>query len=395
MKSILLATTALVAFAGAAAADGHASISFSMSTTLGFNDTDSNEGRTSGDEDDPDTADVDESLADFDNEVGFYWEGNLTTTATAALDNGLTAGAQFEITINEDDAEINNDNGLDLSSSDFVLSLEAENGGVFFGDTGRAAEQHWTAAGDMEADGVSTGSDSAVLRGDIGFGPVDTSISYLINDSFADAGDDPVEQLSVGASAEFGNFFASLAYQEESDFADSSDDFNGDEIIGVSGGGTFAGATVTVAYAENSTDEISSTGVQVAYPFGPVTTTVYYVSEDTGDDDDGTADDNFGAAIAYSDGPISVTLDYDNDQGTEKVNLDGSYEVGSGITLFAGAQNENEGDDTDFYVAGTYDLGGGAQLLISFAQDDDGDQEDEIGADDYQEGTTVELTFAF
>jgi len=42
MKSILLTSTALVAFAGAAAADGHATpgIAFTGEATLGYNTTD-------------------------------------------------------------------------------------------------------------------------------------------------------------------------------------------------------------------------------------------------------------------------------------------------------------------------------------------------------------------
>lgn len=37
MKNILLTTTALVAFAGAAAADGHTSVSHALSAELGYN----------------------------------------------------------------------------------------------------------------------------------------------------------------------------------------------------------------------------------------------------------------------------------------------------------------------------------------------------------------------
>ncbi|MEJ6403124.1 porin [Yoonia sp. 2307UL14-13] len=394
MKSILLTSTALVAFAGMAAADGHASISFSMETTLGYNDTDGNDGRLSGDDDDPATPDVDESLADFDNELGFYWEGNLKTTASAELDNGLTAGAYFEITIAEDDDAIDNDGGLALSSSDFVLSLEASNGGLFFGDTGVAGDKYWKSAGDMEADGVTTATDSAVIRGDVDAGAYKASVSYIVNDAFDDDGADPndsLEQLAFGAEADFGVVTLTAAYQEETDFVDGSGDFNADEIYGVSGEGTFGGATVTLAYAENSTDDQQSTGIKVAYPFGPVTATAYYVDEQGGDLD---GEANLGLNVAYADGPFAVEADYQDDQGSEKWSLEGSYDVGNGLTLFAGVLNENE-EDEDFFAAATYDLGGGAELLVSYAEDDDGSQEDEIGGDEYQEGTTVELTFSF
>ena len=367
MKSILLASTALVAFAGAAAADGHTSITHTMGATLGYND---NNGGT----------------IINDDETGFYWEGNLKTTATATLDNGLTAGAYFEVTVAEDNDTINDDFGVDLSSSDFVLSLEAANGGLFFGDTGRAAEKYWKSAGDMESDGVSTGSDSAVLRGDIMAGPVKASVSYLIDEAT-----DSEEQLSFGAEVDAGFAVITAAYQEETDFADADGDFNADEIWGLSGQGTFGGATVTVAYAENTTDDQQSTGIKVAYPFGPVTATAYYVDEQGGALD---GEPNFGVNVAYADGPIAATVDYQDDQGTQKWSVNGSYDVGNGLTVFAGFENQNE-EDTDYHVAAKYDLGGGADFTVSYAMDDDGDQEDEIGQNDYQEGTTVELNFSF
>ncbi len=368
MKSILLASTALVAFAGAAAADGHTSISHSLSATLGYND---NNGNT----------------IINDDETGFYWEGNLKTTASATLDNGLTAGAYFEITIAEDNDTANDDGGQDLSSSDFVLSLEAENGsGLFFGDTGRAAEKYWKSAGDMESDGVSTGSDSAVLRGDVVVGPAKASVSYIIDEA-----SDSEEQLSFGAEYDAGVAVITAAYQEETDFADADGDFNADEIWGLSAQGTFGGATVTVAYAENVTDDQQSAGIKVAYPFGPVTATAYFVDEQGGALD---GEPNFGVNVAYADGPIGVTVDYQDDQGTQKWSVEGSYDVGNGLTVFAGALDETE-DDADYYVAAKYDLGGGADFLISYAVDKDGGAEDEIGSDEYQEGTTVELNFSF
>lgn len=370
MKSILLTTTAIVAFAGAAAADGHTSVAHSLSATLGYNDTEN---------------------ASDDNELGFYWEGNLKTTATAALDNGLTAGAYFEVTVAEDNNTINDDGGNDLVSSDFVLSLTSDMAGLYYGDTGRAAEQYWVSAGDMESDGVSTGSDSAVIRGDVDFGAYKASVSYLIDEAT-----DSEEQLSFGAAADFGVVSLTVAYQEETDLADADGDFNGDEILGVSATGSFAGATLTVAYAENSTDDTQSTGVKVAYPFGPVTATAYYVDEQGTDLPD--EDPNYGVNVAYADGPIGATLDFQDDQGTTKTGLDVSYDVGNGITAFAGYYTQDNEDDSDyadeFYVAGTFDLGGGASLLVSYAEGED-NADDEIGAGDYQEGATVELNFAF
>ncbi|SFR55628.1 porin [Yoonia tamlensis] len=360
MKSTLLTTTALVVLAGAASAE----VTHALSGTLGYNDT---------------------VASTSDNEYGFYWEGNLQVTATQELDNGLTAGAYFEITIDGDNSTSADDFGQDLASSDFVLSLTSDTAGLYFGDTG-VATKHWASAGDMEADAFTTDHDSAALRGDVSFGDVDASISYLIDDA-----NDTVEQLAVGVSGSFGAFTFAAAYQEETAYADGNGDFNADEVFGISAGGTFGGATVTVAYASNETDSATSTGVKVAYPFGPVTATAYYVAEEgTGGDEP-----NYGVNVAYAEGAISGSVDYQDDQGTSKWAINAGYDLGNGIALFGGVENQNEGDDFDYHVGGTYDLGNGASLLVTYAADEDGDQADEIGSGDYQEGTTVEVSFTF
>ena len=377
MKSILLASTAIVAFAGAAAADGHTTITPTISATLGYNDR---------------VSPID------DNEFGFYWDGILEIDATAELDNGITAGAFFSLTVAEDNDTVGDDSGVDVVGDDFVVSLSAANGALVFGQTGVATDRYWLEAGDMEADDFTSGPDSNVIRGDINVGPVRASVSYIVDDAFVDGGgdDDPVEQFGFGAEYDAGFALFTAGYQADSDLADGGD-FNNNEIYGLSAQGTFSSVTATLAYAEDTTLDLQSIGFEVAVPFGPVTTTAYYVEEITGDDaeDAGLSDDpNFGINVAYAEGPLGVTVDYANEQDLDVWAIDVSYDLGNGLTLFAGVENGNE-EDEDYHVAAKYDLGGGADITFSYAEDDDGDQEDEIGADDYQEGATVELVLAF
>tara|TARA_R110002051_G_scaffold271530_1_gene331983 strand:+ start:17277 stop:18377 length:1101 start_codon:yes stop_codon:yes gene_type:complete len=366
MKNILLTTTALVAFAGAAAAEGHTSIDNEFAVTLGYN-SENNPGEAG--------------------ENGFYWEGNMKTTATATLDNGLIAGAYFEVTIADDSALATDDGGNDLMSSDFVLSLTSDTASLFFGDTAPAGKKYFSAAGDMEGDSFSTDSDAAVLRGDVSFGMMNGSISYIIDDA-----NDTAEQLAVGLGATFGAFTVGFGYQEDTTFADAEGDFNSDEVFGVSASGTFAGATVTVAYAEETNADEQSTAIKVAYPFGPVTASVYYSMEEAGGVD---VDDNYGIEVAYSEGAVGASAKFRNEQGRDEWNIEGSYDLGNGMTVLAGALNENEGDDVDFYLGGTYDLGGSASILAVYAQDEDGDQGDEIASGEYDPGMTVEVSFTF
>ncbi|MBQ1203228.1 MAG: porin, partial [Loktanella sp.] len=165
MKSILLTTTALVAFAGAAVAE----VSFSGSATLGYNDSD----------------------PAIENQ-GFYWDGHLDVSLSQELDNGVTAGVTFDF----DFADAPN-LGETLAGTDFVLSLTTENAGLFFGDVGFAAEKHWVATGSMVADGFSEADGETAIRGDVNFGGVDASVSYVL-DSNANGGDqvNDLNQLS-------------------------------------------------------------------------------------------------------------------------------------------------------------------------------------------------------
>lgn len=369
MKSILLASASIVAFAGAAAAE----ITFGGEATLGYNDT---------------------VNAFDDNNDGFYWDANVAVTMSQELDNGITATATFDFDVAEDS------NGLDLQSGGYLLSLTSDMGGLYYGDTTFAAETYWASAGDMEADGFSEADGETVLRGEVMFGGVTAGVSYNIADAdgniVGDEGGDALDQLSVGATGSFGNFNFALAYQEEAqgvvgayDAEGANGDFNNDEILGLSVGTSFGGADLTLAYADNQTADLQSTGIEVAYPFGPVTVTAYYVMEDGA----GDPDDNYGVNVAYASGPISVAVDYQNDQGVDIFAVDGSYDVGNGITVLAGYEND-ESREEDWYVAGTYDLGSGAALLVSYAEGET-NPDDEIGANDYQEGTTIEVTFEF
>lgn len=374
MKSILLTSTALVAFAGAAFAESHGTdgVSFAGSATLGYN-ADSDDG----------------ALGDND---GFYWDANVAVTMTKALDNGLTAAATFDF-----DAADTNDadgtagaDGSDLIGTGYLLSLTSETSGLYFGQTDFAAQTYWTSAGDMEADGFSEADGETVLRSELSMGGITGGLSYAIADADDNLASEDVNQLSVGAKATFGNFDVAMGYQEEAndDFNAANGDFNNSEIFGISGSTTFSGATVTVAYANNMTAEESSTGIKVSYPFGPVTATAYYVMED-----DGTDEDNYGVKVAYAADAYAVTLDYQNDQGVNKTALDASYDMGNGLELFAGMYAEDN-IENEYYVAGSYDLGGGASILVAYADAQD-DTDDEVGANEYQRGTTIEVGFTF
>jgi len=407
MKLLLLASASILAFTGAA----NAEVIFGGNATLGYNDTDAD----STDEDDE----------------GFFYDAELNLTLSQELDNGVTAAATFNIELVDGGEGDNGATGSDLGSADFVLSLTSENAGLFYGATSFAAETYWNPAGDMAADNFSEADGETVIRAEVEYFGVQAGVSYVVadaggdliseDDDFNGGNGDSIDQLSVGAAATVGMFTFSMGYQEESDYnqgdnandepavfagdregdADAYDpndengDFDGDEVFGISAGFAFAGADLMVAYASNETEETDGYGIEVSYPIGPVTVGAFYNTENDDGDSDDDNDDAYGVAVDYTSGPIAVSAFYElirsDDDDDADYAIEGSYDLGNGITVLAGASDAFE----DYYVAGTYDLGGGATFLASYGDDGDNDAEDEIGDPEFKEGATVEVSFSF
>ena len=353
MKSILLTSTALIALGGAALAEAHgdaAGVAFSGSATLGYND---------------------------DIEGGFYWDGNLAVTMTAALNGGVTASATF-------DADFADNNlGQDIVSGGYVLAVSSANANLEFGDVDPAADRHWddvdgmSFAGfndkDVHLDGDPALFD-AVLYGNATFGGVTGAISYGVTA----AGD--IDAMQIAAVGTFGNFGVVVAYQDEFGGADA--------VIGLTGTASVAGADIKVSYGDDGAE--TSTGIGVSYPVGPVVLGGYYTMNELDDD-------NYGVSADYASGPVTVSAFYDYD-GTEvdsELGVEGSYAVGNGLTVYAGFIQAVDAETNAMYVAGTYDLGGGAELLVSYAEDEGNALNDEIGANEYMHGSTVAVSFSF
>ncbi|SFS20172.1 porin [Yoonia litorea] len=363
MKSILLTTTAIVAFAGAAAADGHAGISFSGSATLGYNTSD--EG-PAGDND------------------GFYGDMELDVSMVAALDNGITVTATADV----DDLDVE-----DAGYNGVTLEIASEMASLTFGDTNSSADTHWSgvdgdSVGDFRGTTEHLDNFDAVLRGEATFGGVTGSVSYGVN---TQSGDDSLNALQVAAVADVAGFTVIGAYEEAID--ETVEDFA--EQFGVSVSGAVAGFDVTAAYLSQDFDDTTSLGVSVSAPFGPVTVGGYYSMNES--DNAARALDQYGLDVSYVDGPISVSAEIDMVEDADDAgwSVDANYDTGLGAIIHAGVNNSVLDDELDYYVAGTYDLGGGATLLVSYAIDEDGSEGDEIGEDELQNGTTVEVSFSF
>jgi outer membrane protein OmpU len=339
MKSILLASVSVVGFAGAAAAD----VAFGGSASVGYND---------------------------DIKGGFYWEGDLSVTATREL-NGLTASMTFGLNI----ADTGN-TGADVTvDGNWLISVKSEQAGLYFGDTDNAAHMMWSGVDGMEADGFAEADEDddvdgadAVLRGEVTFGAVTAGLSYGVVDQ-------ELEGLQVGVNATFGAFAVGVAYQDEA--------FDNGSIMGLSVGTTFGAADVKLAYAENDTE--SSIGVSVGYPIGPVALGAYFASNEV-------SGDAYGISAAYASGAITVDVGYDVDPGADEglFDLEATYDVGNDIKLWAGVLDNADA----YYVAATVGFGEGASLLVSFA-DEPGNDADDIGAPELLAGATAKISLSF
>jgi outer membrane protein OmpU len=386
MKSILLTSTALVAFAGAAMAEAHEDstpngVTWAADGEFGYNE---------------------------EEEGGFYFEGGMGVTTHAGMNSGLTAGFRMDVDLQFGTAGNSTLAGdgrgtfadINVAGSDFVLFVEGQGAGLYMGDTETAAVKQWSGPTNMGQDGFIEVDDlndgpakgdfvDGVLRGDMTYGPVSASASYLMtNDGGTEL--DGLDGMSLGGVGTFGNFTVFTAYQEE--VSQTIVDFGSiDELIAVSVGTTFGGANVKLGYASNQTTSEDSIGMQVGYTVGPVTGAVFYSVESA-------YDDNYGVALDYAGGPVSVHAHF-HDGTDQEIALEGSYDAGMGIMAYAGyIENDGDNDATEAYVAATYDLGGGAALLASYG--DVGDTyngaNDEVGDKfEVNEGTTVAVTFKF
>jgi len=364
MKSILLTSTALVAFAGAAAADGHAvaPVVFGGSAELTYNDQPG---------------------------VGFASDAEISITAQRALDNGLTASATVNVNLNVED-------GADLAATDYVLSLSSDTASLSFGDVDPVAAGAWSgvdgsAFGDFDED---TATD-AVLAGSATFGATTASISYGVDY------DGEASEMQLGVTSTFGAATVALAYQDDDhDGADSdgvAGEFQDGELLGVSVSTTLAGADVKLAMLTDMTE--NSFGVDVSYPLGAVTVGGYYTANSAADDvwavradyDNGNgitagakyeSDESWEISAGYASGPVTVDASYDSD---EVFAVDATYDLGNGITLAAGGDT-----DDNSYASVNYTLGEGAKAFIQYASAAEVDP-----AEDLDEGVTVGVSFTF
>lgn len=359
MKSILLASASVLAFAGAAAAE----VEFGGEAEFSYNSV-----------------------------LGFESSAELTVDASQELDNGFTAAVSASVEYD----------GTDFTTSLDTASVTSDTAGItyFFQADGQGAAY----IGD-ELDQMSVVANMFEDEDDIDedveievFGTIaGTTVTVTMNDA---------EELELGVATEVAGAAVAFAYDDAA------------STFGVSASGLSAGAvTLDIALANDGTDtfyglnaETTAGGVDLSFDIGDAGWTIgadYAISDAFSVGAEYSDDESWTVTADYSDAGVSLGLEYNSDESWEVTagydmepvsveasfdsadawTIDGSYDLGNGFDIIAGA-----GSDDQVYVAATYDLGSGAEILVSYAEidgtDDDADE-------DLLAGTTVKVSFEF
>lgn len=338
MKSILLTTTALIAFAGAAAADGHSAITFGG-----------------------------EASAEFNSETGYGTAAELTASASATLDNGLTASTSFTFEFEEYEAGDITSGSVSLSSDTASLTFGTGIVGAVFtavGDdyaigTGGVDDGEIdgvvasvtmggatvTVSGEVAADeteisGIEVGVTTSAAGWDLGFGMVSDTSEYALTASGTAAGAD----IGFGMSSD-DEWDASIEYP--------------------------VGAVTVSA----STDEAEAWTVGVAYAADGMSAGYELNADETWEITAGYDANGAVLAVAFTDASVMT--------------LGATYDMGNGLTVGAGIE------DDENYAFASYDLGGGANAFVDYT--DAAAELEEVGPSerDIAVGTTVGVSFAF
>ena len=335
---ILLTTTALVAFAGAAAADGHTSVSFAG-----------------------------EASAEYNSLAGYTTAAEVTATGSATLDNGLTASTSITI---DGVAGTVSAGSVTLSSDTASLTFgTGMNGAVFTAvaddyDIGQAAEE--TVDGIVAS--ATFGATTLVVSGEIAANAVDTTLEGI--------------KIGVTTSAAGWNLGLGLV-SATSEYA-------------MTAAGTAGGADIGFGMSSDNEWDVS-----VAYPVGAVTVSASTDEDQAWTVGAAYAADGISAGFELSPASAwEITAGYEANGAvvavtfadTNAMSLGATYDMGNGLTVGGGMETTAAAVTTN-YAFGSYALGGGANAFVDYS---DGVQV-EVGPSerDIAEGTTVGVSFTF
>lgn len=365
MKKILLSSAAIVAFAGAAAAE----VTWSGDAKLGYNN---------------------EMLDGATTKTGTYWEAGLGVKLSQELNNGWSASASLDVDLGNGAGALS---GITVDASDWVVTIENDMFSLSAGDVDTAAESFKFASeidGGIKDDAEDYASTDAGLLLKATVGQFSVAASAVHPKTAAQ--ETGAFQLVV--NGDFGNISAGLLYAQEETQADIAQG----EALMVSLGASLGGADLT--FNAGKVADQDRYGIKVSYPTGPVTIGAFYSVVKTaaaGDDEDA-----YGADVVYKEGALEAKAYYQTVAGSDEYGLGAQYDLGNGLKVTGGYVDGDSTSDDDFgaYIAAEYDLGGGASFTASYADGKAGgvgsdDIDTVVGGYELNDGLTLELALKF
>lgn len=343
MKNVLFATTALVAFAGAASAET-VNIDFVADMTVGYNDV---------------------------IERGLFLDSGLGFEASMDLGDNVTATFEWEVATYDTSGPAF---GVDVPT----LVVGFDNGtlaaSLTLGDQDDAgASELYYADRDGMAIDVANSDDVVGAVAVVEFGDFAVAVGCDIN------GTNDCIGMNVGASATFGSIDLGIGYDDAATA--------GGERTAVSADATFGSATVGVSYIADATDD--SIGVAVGYDVSEALSVAAYYAANSA----ALITDAYGVSVSYTAGAMTVGAYYDDgDDGlgtntsVSSYGLDLGYEVSDQLTANAGVF-----DDGTFvyYVGIDYAVNDNISATVSYAT------ANEISGPEYKDGITALITASF
>ncbi len=352
MKRVLFASTALVAFAGAASAE----VTLSGQAEMGLIVGDGGVAATGGD-------------------VEFFTDIDVTFTLTGETDNGLTFGASIDL--DESDGSNSSQGTATIDPGPDTILGTADDFIVVPGTSGSSGA----------FSGRSQGGESIFISGAFGTltaGDTDGALDWAVQEvGFGGSlNDDETAHTGYNGNAGLdGSFDGQIVRYDYS---------VGDFGIAVS-------AEIDDNVGDDDGDTILGIGAKYSLDLGPLTGAGIAIGYQTGDEGDG---DDLEAISASINGTISgfrvgfSYLNFDNDDDAASYD---HYGLGLGFDYagvnFSANYGEFDYEDGDeasgFGVTAGYDLGGGAQVLAGYGNSNPSD--DGEGFDTFSFG--VQLAF--
>ena len=315
MKKVLFATTALVAFAGAAAAD----VAVSGSAELGINDN-------------------------GNGDTQYFQDIEVTFGMSGETDSGLSFGASVQL--DEPGAAAPGDDGgatVFISGSFGTLTMGDTDGALDWAMTetavGGAIDDAHTIHAGYNGNGLLEGGDGQVLRYDYSMGDFGFAVSMTQGDNGAGVADD-VTSVGVRYAMTMGgaDVALGLGYQDAGTVTRVTTAAVA-PVLDPIDGSTVTNGTL----AQTATGDSNALGLSVAVTAGAITGILNYTDMEV----TGTDVTHTGLGIGYTAGALTVGVNW------------GEYDV-------TGADNVD-----GFGIAVNYDLGGGAVVQFGYADSAD------------------------